>query len=236
MIEIPVHDHTGKQVDSLRVDEQQLGGEVRPALLKQAYVRYHANRRQGSAATRGRSASEGSTRKLYRQKGTGYARAGTNSSPIWVRGGKAFGPRPREYTTTIPKKMRRRALRSALSSRARDEKIMVVDTLAVEQPKTKVVAGLLKSLSAPGARTLLVVGSDAGNIYLSGCNIKNLEVKPLAEIHTYDVLNNENIILNQLLYQFHMYPVLLHPRIRTTHDAGHPANSAVYNIIIQWGV
>ena len=118
MIEIPVHNAKGKQVDSLQIDERLLGGELRPVLLKQAYVHFHANRRQGSAATRNRSQVEGSTRKLYRQKGTGNARRGPSGTNIMRGGGHAFAKKAKSWRQQMPKKMRRLANRNALLAKA----------------------------------------------------------------------------------------------------------------------
>jgi large subunit ribosomal protein L4 len=189
-----VYTQAGKAKGEVDLPDEVFGAEVNEHLMHLVVKGYLAARRQGTSKTKGRSEVRGGGKKPYRQKGTGFARAGTNASPLWVRGGKAFGPRPRNHTATVPKKMRKHALRCALSCRARDDKIMVIDTLKLEAPKTRDVAELLKAVSASGAKNLLVVGADAVTVYLSARNIKDLQVKPLAEIHTYDVLNNENII------------------------------------------
>ena len=140
MIEIPVYSQDGKQVDALSVDEQSLGGEVRPALLKQAYVMYHANRRQGSAATRGRSDKVGSTAKLYRQKGTGRARRGNIRTNLLRGGGVAFAKKPKNWRQAMPRKMRRLANRNALLAKVVDGEIKIVDQLKFEAPKTRAFA------------------------------------------------------------------------------------------------
>ena len=133
MIEIPVHNMAGEQVDSLKIDEQSLGGEVRPVLLKQAYVRCHANRRQGSAHTRNRSEKIGSNHKLYRQKGTGNARRGNLRTNIMRGGGNAFGKKPKSWRLGMPKKMRRLAGRNAMLAKAVDGEIKIVDQLQFEK-------------------------------------------------------------------------------------------------------
>jgi large subunit ribosomal protein L4 len=170
------------------------GAEVNEPLLHQVITQYLANQRQGTSKTKGRSEVSGGGRKPWRQKGTGRARAGSNTSPIWVRGGKAFGPDPRSYTTNIPKKMRKLALVSALSSRASDDKIVVVDNISCDKPKTKMMVAMFKALSLEGKKNLLIIDADAKSIYLSGRNIKNVDIKPVNELCAYDVLNNENII------------------------------------------
>ena len=136
MIEIPVTDIQGKQVDTLQIEEQTLGGEVRHALLKQAYVRYHANRRQGSAATKNRSRVAYSTHKMYRQKGTGNARRGAAGTNLMRGGGMAFAKQPKSWRQRMPRKMRRLANRNALLAKAVDQELKVVDQLALDTPST----------------------------------------------------------------------------------------------------
>jgi large subunit ribosomal protein L4 len=168
--------------------------EVNEPVLHQVIKLLLANQRQGTSKTKRRSEVSGGGRKPWRQKGTGRARAGSNTSPIWVRGGKAHGPEPRDYYTKIPKKMRVLALTSALSSRARTENILVIDNLSYDKPQTKAVASLLKALSVAGKRNLLVVDSNGKNIYLSARNIRDVQIRPVNEINAYDILASENII------------------------------------------
>jgi large subunit ribosomal protein L4 len=155
---------------------------------------YLANRRQGTAKTKGRSEVSGGGRKPWKQKHTGNARAGSNTSPVWVRGGKAFGPTPRNYYGAIPKALRKIALTSALSSRAKEERIAVVSSIACDAPKTKVIASLLEALSLGGRRVLLVIDPASTNVYLSSRNIRDVTVKPVSELNAYDVLNNDALV------------------------------------------
>lgn len=168
--------------------------EVNQPVLHQVIKLLLANQRQGTSKTKTRSEVSGGGRKPWRQKGTGRARAGSNTSPIWVRGGKAHGPQPRDYYTNIPKKIRKLALTSALSSRARSENILVIDNLTYDKPQTKAVASLLKALSVSGKRNLLVVDNNGKNIYLSARNIRDVQIRPVNEINAYDILASENII------------------------------------------
>jgi len=115
---------------------------------------------------------------------------------VWVRGGKAHGPTPRDYYSTIPPKMKRLALKSALSSRARDSKIVVVDHIVCGSPKTRSIVDLLKSLSLLGKKNLLVIDKNDKNVYLSGRNVKGLEIRPYSQLCAYDVLNSENIVFS----------------------------------------
>jgi large subunit ribosomal protein L4 len=189
-----VYRQDGKIKGKIELPASVFAAEIKEHLLYQVIKGYLANQRQGTSKTKGRSEVSGGGRKPWRQKGTGRARAGSNTSPVWVRGGKAHGPDPRDYTTHLPRAMRRQALRGALSSRAKDEKIMVVDALVCEPPKTKTIAQFLKALSLTGSRNLLILDKNATGIYRAGRNIKNLYIKPLSEINAHDVLNSENII------------------------------------------
>lgn len=169
--------------------------EVSEYVLHQVITSYQANQRQGTAKTKTRAEVSGSGKKPWKQKGTGRARAGSNKSPLWVRGGKAFGPVPRDYYTVIPRKLKKLALAGALTSRAKDEKIMVLEALECTEPKTKVINGILGALQVNGKKNLLIVDGDGvKNVYLSGRNIKNLDIKPLSEINALDVIGCENII------------------------------------------
>src|SRR5690554_7305487 len=154
------------------------------------------NRRQGTAHTKSRSEVSGGGKKPWKQKGTGRARAGSNTSPIWVRGGKAFGPQPRDYYSRIPKKMKRLALKSAYSSRAKSENVIVIDHIECNKPKTRTIQDMLKAISLNGRKNLLIVDNESQNIYLSGRNIRDLEIKNVSEINAYDILKNENIIFS----------------------------------------
>src|SRR5436190_3310630 len=137
MIELPIYNKTGKQVDTLAIDESLLGSEVRHALLKQAYVMFHANRRQGSARTKNRSRVEGSTRKLYKQKHTGNARMGAVRTNLRKGGGVTFAKLKthEEFRLEMPKKMRRLANRNALLAKLVDNEVKYIDTLAFDVPK-----------------------------------------------------------------------------------------------------
>jgi large subunit ribosomal protein L4 len=189
-----VYRQDGKVKGEIELPASVFAAEIKEHLLYQVIKGYLANQRQGTSKTKGRSEVSGGGRKPWRQKGTGRARAGSNTSPVWARGGKAHGPDPRDYTTHLPRAMRRQALRGALSSRAKDEKIMVVDALVCEPAKTKTIAQFLSALSLTGSRNLLILDKNATGIYRAGRNIKNLDIKPFSEINAYDVLNSENVI------------------------------------------
>ncbi len=190
-----LYQQNGTVKGDVELPEAVFAAEVNEHVLHQVITSYQANQRQGTAKTKGRSEVSGGGRKPWRQKGTGRARAGSNTSPIWARGGKAFGPDPRDYYTVIPRKLKKLALISALSSRAQDEKVLVVDSVVCEAPKTKTVIGLLDALQVSGKKNLLIVDGEGGkNLYLSGRNIKDLDVKPVSEINALDIVSSENII------------------------------------------
>src|SRR6478609_5149736 len=147
MIDVPIYDQSGKQVETLSVDEAKLGGpEVNKPLLKQALVYYHANQRQGTVRTQARGEVAGSTRKMFKQKGTGNARTGGIRNPIKVGGGHAKQKRPKEWRLALPKKARRAARNSALLAKLQAKDVRVVDDIKLAEPKTKLMAQVFKAL------------------------------------------------------------------------------------------
>lgn len=195
-MEVPVLNIQGKQVSVLTVDEAALGGEVNPALIKQAYVRYHANRRQGSARTKGRGAVEGSTRKLYRQKGTGNARVGPTRSPIRKGGGVAFEKTKTkaEYRLEMPLKMRRRANRNALLAKLIDNEVRVLDDLAMPKGKTSEFAAVLKAMKID--RTCLVaLGDGHEQAAKAARNIDDVHLVRATNMTCFELLNNRYLVI-----------------------------------------
>lgn len=196
MLEIPVYNLDGKQVDALQLDEQSLGGEVRPALLKQAYVMYHANRRQGSAATRGRGEKEGSTRKLYRQKGTGRARRGAVRTNIMRGGGVTFAKTPKSWRQAMPRKMRQLATRNALLAKAVDQEIKLIDRFAFDAPKTSRFASLLSALGVNRTCLVAVKQGDV-NTTLSARNIQHVDTIRSDQLNAYDLLSRRFLLMEK---------------------------------------
>jgi len=190
----------GSVKGSVDLPENIFGVEPNNALLHTVIVGYLANRRQGTAKTKTRAEVSGGGKKPWKQKGTGRARAGSNTSPVWARGGKAHGAQPRDHRQGITRKMRRKALLCAYSVRASEEKVGIVSGLKIEQPKTKVVSDLLDKIGVFGdgkaynGRTLLIISSDSRNIYLSGRNLKDVDVKVVSDVNAYDVIRASNII------------------------------------------
>lgn len=155
------------------------------------------NRRQGSSSTKNRSAVHGGGRKPWRQKGRGAARAGTIRSPLWVGGGRIFGPKPRNYHTKITKKLNRLARKSALSCRAKDDQIRIVEDFSLEKPKTKEMQVILNNLQLDQKKTLLLISKNEKTIWLSGRNIPKLIVREAINVSTADIINSEILLFQK---------------------------------------
>jgi len=194
MLEVPVYNTRGEKIDALKVDEQVFGGTVNVALLKQAVVTYHANRRQGTVQTRSRGMVQGSTRKLYAQKHTGNARRGNIRTNIMRGGGVAFGKKLRDFRKALPKKMRQAALASAILAKIIGKDLMVVEGLAMNSPRTKTMVGVLRNLKINRSCLLAMASSDR-NIYLSSRNIADLKVMPAAELNAFDVATRQKMLV-----------------------------------------
>jgi large subunit ribosomal protein L4 len=194
--DLPVRNAEGKEVDRVVVDAARLDKRVRPRLLKEAIVMYQANKRVGTHETKTRSDVWRSNKKPWRQKGTGRARAGTARSPLWRGGGIIFGPHPRDYSFAIPKQKRWLALRSALYSKFRDGEVMVVDELKVEAPRTRYVAGVLRSLGVNG-RCLIGTAAMDKNLVLSTRNIPRVLIAPVDQFNALDVMAARTLLLTR---------------------------------------
>ena len=197
-MEVPVLNKQGKAVGAFVIDEELLGGEVNPALIKQAYVRYHANRRQGSARTKSRGMVEGSTRKLYRQKGTGNARAGSARANIRRGGGRAFAKqKPREdYRLDMPVKMRRKANRNALLAKLIDNEIKVIDDLSMAAPKTKEFLAILDACGVDH-RCLVAVAHDNFNVRMGARNVEQCTLCDAGQLTCFEMLNHRYMIISK---------------------------------------
>jgi large subunit ribosomal protein L4 len=158
---------------------------------------YNANQRQGTAATKTRATMSGGGRKPWRQKGTGRARSGTNTSPIWTGGGRAHGPHPRDFSYTIPKRIRRLAMTSALSARAAEGNVFVIDSFTMEAPKTKDVAALLKKLGLEGKKTLLVTDGYDATVFRSARNIPTVKTAVAHSLNAHDLLAADALVVTQ---------------------------------------
>ncbi|MBP1669630.1 MAG: rplD [Bacteroidetes bacterium] len=155
---------------------------------------YLANQRQGTSKTKERNEVSGSTRKIKRQKGTGTARAGSVKNPLFVGGGRIFGPQPRDYRFKLNKKVKQLARKSALTYKAKDNGILVVEDFSLEAPKTREYASIISNLKIDGKKSLLVLNEPDKNIYLSSRNLPNTKVVLYSELTTYDILNSTSLV------------------------------------------
>lgn len=193
-MQVPVYNSEGKVVSQIDVDDTVFGVKPNEAVVHQALVRQRANARQGTADTKTRREVSGSSRKLYRQKHTGMARAGTRRSPLRRGGGIVFGPHPRSYRQAMPKKMRRLALRSILSARLADNELKVVDSFGLEQAKTKQMERVLQALGVVSS-ALLVTGSVDMNVVKSARNIDGVKTLPADMLNVVDLLSHNMLLM-----------------------------------------
>ena len=196
MIEVPVFNQAGQEVEKFQVDEEKLGGTVRQALLKQAIVYYHANQRQGTVRTLARGEVAGSTRKMFRQKGTGNARTGGIRNPVKKGGGHAKQKRPKDWRLDLPKKARRLATQSALLSKFQSNEVKIVTGIELEQPKTKFVAQMFKALGIDRSCLLAVNGENPG-LVRSARNIARTKLTTVAQLNAWDILRNRTLLLTK---------------------------------------
>ena len=196
MIELTVYNRSGQEVEKVNVDESVLGGAVRYALLKQAIVMYHANQRVGTAATKSRGMVAGSTKKLYRQKGTGNARMGNRRTGIRTGGGVVFAKTMRDFSQTMPREQRRLARDSAVLAKLRKDQVIVVDGLAFDKPQTKEFANVLKNLKIDRSCLVAVPEYDE-NVYKSVRNVQKVAVLPVADLNAGDICTHQRMLFTK---------------------------------------
>lgn len=196
MPKLAVYDMSGAQVGDIELSDSVFGIEPNVAVMHQFVKMQLANKRQGTASTKTRAEVRGGGRKPWRQKGTGRARVGSSRNPVWKGGGIAFGPKSRDYSYKLPRKVRRLALKSALSSKVIDNQIIIVDELVFNEPKTKQMVQTMEALKI-GGKALVVTADGDANVYKSARNIKG--VKPLRAdfINVYDLLNYETLLITR---------------------------------------
>jgi len=206
MIEIPVYNAAGESTGKVEVDEQLLGGEVRPALLKQAYVRIHANKRQGTSQTKSRGMVEGSTRKLYKQKGSGNARRGSIRANIMRGGGRGLAKKTRSYRQGMPIKMRRLANRNAVLAKAVDGEIRLAESLDFDKPSTKQFAGVLDALKIDRS-CLLALGDVTGAVAKSARNHDGVKLTQIDRLNAFDLLSNRYVLAEKAAFEQYIQAV-----------------------------
>ncbi|MBR53752.1 50S ribosomal protein L4 [Candidatus Poribacteria bacterium] len=197
---LDVYNRSGEIVRQQDIPAAFSNTDIDPGVVHQCIVAYLANQRRGTASTKTRGEVKGSGRKLYRQKGTGRARAGDAKSPIRVHGGVTFGPRPRSYRQYLPKKVRRLGVHYALADKLQSQSCKIIEDFELAQPKTKDVLRLLDALSVTG-KSLIVLGKNEHNIHLSARNIPGVNTCTWDLINVYQVLWHENLILTESAMQ-----------------------------------
>ena len=193
---VALYNMEGKEVGSMELSEAIFGQEVNKPVLHQVVVNYLANQRQGTQSTKTRTEVSGGGIKPWRQKGTGRARQGSIRAPQWTGGGVALGPKPRDYRFSVNKKVRRIALKSALSSKVLENQIIVVDGLKMEEIKTAKVAAMLKALNVD-TKALIVTADRDENVYKSARNIKNVTPTYVSVLNTYEILKNDKFVVSK---------------------------------------
>ncbi len=193
-MQVPVHNLTGEEVDHIEISEQVFAVPFKQAVVHQVMVRQRANARQGTASTKTRGEVVGSTGKMFRQKGTGLARAGSIRSPLRRGGGITFGPRPRSYQQTVPKKIRRLALRCVLSAKARDKELIILEQLELEQPRTKEMVRILTALGVDSS-ALIVTSEPEENVVRSARNLPRIKTMPASLLNVVDILAHKMLLM-----------------------------------------
>ena len=194
MSKVSVYDMAGNQVSETEISDAVFGIEPNEAVMHAMVVNYLANQRQGTQSTLTRTEVRGGGRKPWRQKGTGHARQGSIRAPQWTHGGVALGPKPRDYSYTLNKKVRRLALKSALSSKVQNENLIVIDALNMDGFKTKTIVNMLKALNVDG-KALIVTAEADQKVVKSAANIPGVKTAAVNTLNVYDILNHDKFIV-----------------------------------------
>lgn len=197
MVSLPIYNKTGAEVGTYEIDPAQISPKISQQLLHDVVVMYQANKRMGTHQTKTRGEVRGTTKKMYRQKGTGNARAGSRRSPLRRGGGHTFALRNRDYSYRLPKKAVQSATRMALAKKIAAKDIVVIDELSFSEPKTKEMAGILQVLSLAGKSTLVATALADVNVYKSARNIDRVTVLPVAELNALAVLTPRKILVTK---------------------------------------
>ncbi len=195
MASVAVYNIEGKEVDRLELNDSVFGVEINEHLVHMAVVGQLANNRQGTQSAKTRSEVSGGGRKPWRQKGTGHARQGSTRSPQWTGGGVVFAPKPRDYSVKMNKKEKQLAMKSVLTSKVQDEKLVVVDELKMDEIKTKKFVEIMNNLKA--AKALVVTKDVENNVVLSAKNVADAKTMVVNEINVYDILKYDTLVLTK---------------------------------------
>ena len=195
-MEVPVYNLAGEVIKHIEISDQVFAVPFNEAVVHQAVVRQRANARQGTASTKTRGEVAGSSRKLFRQKGTGLARAGGRKSPLRRGGGITFGPKPRSYRQAMPKKMRHLALRCVLSAKAREGELRVLEQLKLDQPKTKEMAQILAALGVASSALIATSEPETG-VVKSARNLTGIKITPASLLNVVDILSHKILLMTE---------------------------------------
>jgi large subunit ribosomal protein L4 len=195
-VEVPVYNSSGQVVKNIEISDRVFATPFNEAVVHQAVVRQQANARQGTSSTKTRGEVAGSTRKLFRQKHTGMARAGSKKSPLRKGGGITFGPKPRSYQQDMPKKMRQLALRCALSAKTRDEELKVLEELKFDQPRTREMASILVALGIDST-ALIVTDKPEENLIKSARNLAGIKTMQASILSVVDILSYKMLLMTE---------------------------------------
>ena len=197
MANLPIYDRSGSKVGDYEIDPAAIAPRISKQLLHDVVVMYQANARQGSSKTKTRAEVAGSTSKMYRQKGTGNARAGSRRSGVRRGGGHIHAIKPRDYSYRMNRKAIRAATRMAIASKILDDQIVVIDDLVFERPATKEMASILKALPLSGSTTLVATAAHDANVYKSARNIQNVSVSPVCDLNALAVLSPRRMLVTK---------------------------------------
>jgi large subunit ribosomal protein L4 len=197
MASLKIYNSAGKEVGQYEIDPAELAPRISKQLLHDAVVMYQSNLRLGTAKTKSRAEVAGSTKKMYRQKGTGNARAGSRRSGIRRGGGHIFAKRPRDWTFRLPRKALQIATRMALASKIRDDEVTLIDELSLAAPKTKEMAAILKALNLSGSSVLVATADRDVNVYKSARNIERVTVSPVSGLNALNVLEPRRVLMTR---------------------------------------
>ncbi|HBL05502.1 MAG TPA: 50S ribosomal protein L4 [Clostridium sp.] len=192
---VKVYNTEKKEVGEIQLNDSIFGVEVSVEAMHQVVLAQLANKRQGTQSAKTRAEVRGGGIKPWRQKGTGRARQGSIRAPQWIHGGIVFAPKPRDYRVSVPKSMRRVAMKSALTSKVQDNEMIVLESLAFDAPKTKDMVKVLNAFETK--KTLIVVAESNENVYKSARNIPGVAVVPVNNINVYDILKYENLMITK---------------------------------------
>ncbi len=193
---VAVYNVKGENVGQIELRDDVFGIEISEPTLHQAVVTYLAAQRQGNHATKTRAMVKGGGKKPWRQKGTGHARVGSTRSPLWRKGGVTFGPQPRSYRMAMPKRLRRLAMKSALTAKVQAGDLIVLDTLSIDQPKTKAITTLLSNLKI-AKKALVITQQPDQNVHLSARNIPGVKTMFAEALNVYDILLADKLVITK---------------------------------------